>query len=346
MASARGLLLFAIIAVPWFVVMCVREKEFFDFFFIDQHVLRFLTSKHGRSEPLYYFLPVLFGSLFPWSVFIPRAVAGLGKVPALRLFFVWSVVVFVFFSVSGSKLSPYILPIYPALALILGHMFNAAWQQRIRRNRELIVYAVFFVCLMVAGVAYGSGSLTSYLSALPDVAAMPASIRGLSLGLGVASLAMLLLFSLNKRRTFSALFYGLGSFSLFVILGLMACVHVVDGVNTTKRLAEEIKKNSRADAVVVNYGSFDETLPFYLSHRTYIAEFMGELEMGAKYADAKPFFLDRDGFTRLIRSDKAVFVVTKAKRFPRLLDLGLDEKGIVGEQDDRLLIANRAALGR
>ena len=119
-ASVKGLLLFGVIAAPWFVLMCVREKEFFQFFFVDQHILRFLTTRHKRSGPLYYFLPVLFGGLFPWSVFIPRAVIRFWRSQETRLFLIWSLVVFTFFSVSGSKLPPYILPIFPALAVILG----------------------------------------------------------------------------------------------------------------------------------------------------------------------------------------------------------------------------------
>ena len=112
-ASPRALLLFAVIAAPWFVLMCVREKEFFQFFFIDQHVLRFLTTKHSRSGPLYYFFPVLFGGLFPWSIFIPRAVILFWRKREMRLLLIWSCVVFTFFSVSGSKLPPIFSPFSP-----------------------------------------------------------------------------------------------------------------------------------------------------------------------------------------------------------------------------------------
>ena len=79
----------------------------------------------------------------------------------------------------------------------------------------------------------------------------------------------------------------LGAFSLCVVLGIMLHSHVVDRLNTTKGLAAAIRKAGKEHAIVVNYGSFDETLPFYLGRRTYLAEFTGELEMGSTYPDAK-----------------------------------------------------------
>ena len=58
----------------------------------------------------------------------------------------------------------------------------------------------------------------------------------------------------------------------------MLHVHVIDRFNTTKELAKAIKEVGE-DEVVVNYRSFDETLPFYLGRRTYLAELTGELEL-------------------------------------------------------------------
>jgi 4-amino-4-deoxy-L-arabinose transferase-like glycosyltransferase len=342
--SPGGLLLFGVIAAPWFVVMSVKEKEFFQFFFIDQHVLRFLTSKHNRSGPIYYFLPVLFGGLFPWSVFIPRAAVRLWRVRDLRPFFIWSVVVFAFFSLSGSKLPTYILPIYPAVALILGYLFDRCWHDRIQRNREVVVYAAFFSCVAVAGLAYVSGLLTLYLTVLPDAGAPSGGMRSLSVCFGLISLGMLALLSFKRTRIFSHIFCALCFFSLLVVASLMAYVSVIDGVNTTKMLAREIDRRAKADAIVVNYGSYDETLPFYLGRRTYVAEYTGELAMGANYTDAKPFFLSRDEFTRMVRSEKPVFVVMKAKRLPLLESLDLSRNGIIGREDQRVLIANRSAL--
>jgi 4-amino-4-deoxy-L-arabinose transferase-like glycosyltransferase len=342
LVSPIGLLLFIVIAAPWFIVMSIREKEFFDFFFVDQHILRFLTSKHKRSGPLYYFIPVLFGGLFPWSFFIPRAIARYWRKSELRLFFIWSCVVFIFFSVSGSKLPPYILPIYPALAILLGYLFCEVWGERPRGNGEIVAYVIFFAILAVLGFSFGTGLTDRYVAALPDVAALSTKVRGLAVSLGLLSVALLVLVTFRKGRTFRYLFYGLGAFSFLVVVGLMSYVHVIDGVNTTKELAAEINRRAPA-AEVVNYRSFDETLPFYLGRRTYIAEYRGELEMGAGYSDATPFFINEDELKRLVESSQPMFVVMKEKRLFALGRLGLQEGGILARQDQRVLVANRVA---
>ncbi len=344
MASPRGILLFVVIAAPWFILVSLKERQFFQFFFIDQNFTRFLTTKHKRSGPLYYFIPVIFGGLFPWSLLIPRAVARLWKTGEMSLFLIWSAVVFVFFSLSGSKLIPYILPIFPALSIVLGRLFTERWDTRIRWNREVIVYVVFFLALALGGIAAGSGFLSGRLPTVPELAVAAGPLRGLAFGASSSAFVMLVLFAIGRLRTYGALFYGLGAFSAAVVLGLTLCTPVIDGFNTTKSLARAIVETHTADAAIVNYNTFDETLPFYVGKRIYVADYKGELEIGSQYADARPFFLDTDGLLRLYRSDRPVFVVCKAKRLSQLKQLGVEGAGAMICRDDRCVIANRPVL--
>lgn len=339
MASAKSLLLFFLIAAPWFIAICLKEREFFQFFFIDQHILRFLTTKHHRSGPLYYFIPVLLGGLFPWSVFLPRALIRLWHMKALRLFFIWSAVVFAFFSLSGSKLPPYILPIFPALCIILAVSFEANWQ-RFPRDWETIIYGVFFSFIALAGMACGSGSFDRYLVATPDIISLLKDIRGFSWAVAGISFIVVISLMFKGIRTFRSLFFLLGGFSLLIVITIMFYTHVIDKLNTTKGLAEIINGKSKTDTIVVNYGSFDETLPFYLKKRTYIANYTGEIEMGSKHEDAKQFFLDDDEFIRLFQSDRHVWIVFKEKRFARLEGIGIKGNDTLICLDNRCVMAN------
>jgi 4-amino-4-deoxy-L-arabinose transferase-like glycosyltransferase len=327
------------------VLICLREKEFFHFFFVDQHLLRFLTTKHKRSGPLYYFLPVLLGGLFPWSVFIPRAAVLLWRDREARLFLLWSAVVFLFFSLSGSKLPPYILPAFPALAVVTACLFARKWEERIPPNRELVIYGALFSCLALAGVAYMSGLTGLFPATLPDGAALSKALWPLALVVSITSFGALGVISIRKLRTYRSLFPVLGVMSLVIFTGIMLYSHVIDGFNTTKTLARHIGEAGSPHAVVVNYGSFDETLPFYLKKGTLIANYRGELEMGAAYGDAKGRFLDEEGFTRLFGSDCPVFVVVKEKRLSRLKAAGIEGGAVLGCYDKRWLIANKAAAG-
>ena len=345
MASLKGMLLFGVIAAPWFIVVSLKEREFFRFFFVDQNITRFLTTKHNRSGPLYYFIPVILGGLFPWSFFIPRALVRMWRSKEMRLFMTWSAVIFVFFSVSGSKLIPYVLPIFPALSIVLGWLFTRQRGTRVRWNHEVVAYVVFFLVLALGGLAAGTGVLVRRLPHVPEIAVAAGPLRGLAFAMSAVALVMLALFTLKRMRTFGALFYGLGAFSVVVVFGLLVYTPAIDGFNTTKSLARAINQRSRADTAIVNYGAFDETLPFYTGKRTYVADYRGELDMGSRYADGQPFFLDREGLVRIFRSDRPVFVVCKSKRLSRLKELGVEGAGAAMCQDDRCVIANQRALG-
>ena len=128
-----GLPLFLIIAAPWFVLVSARNPSFPGFFFVHEHFARFLTTVHQRVEPWWYFLPLLLLAVLPWIASAVRAVRSSTRddargspAPALRRFkplkFLWvfSAVTLAFFSASGSKLAPYILPMLPPLALLAG----------------------------------------------------------------------------------------------------------------------------------------------------------------------------------------------------------------------------------
>ena len=120
-----GILIFALIAVPWFVAVSLRNPEFARFFFIHEHVERFLSPGHRRTGAWWYFVPYLLAGLVPWTTLLPGALAlGWRRVPGRfqgnRLLLLWAAVIFAFFSVSSSKLPSYILPIFPALAILIG----------------------------------------------------------------------------------------------------------------------------------------------------------------------------------------------------------------------------------
>jgi 4-amino-4-deoxy-L-arabinose transferase-like glycosyltransferase len=120
-----------VLAAPWFFMVSWRNPEFAHFFFIVQHFQRYLSSAgFDRYQPVWFFVPVLLLGLLPWTTVLPGALrqgwhaarAGEG---GSAMLIVWAVFVFAFFSISQSKLIPYILPLLPALALLAGRNLAA-----------------------------------------------------------------------------------------------------------------------------------------------------------------------------------------------------------------------------
>lgn len=121
----KGLLVFFAITAPWFILVSRANPEFLHFFFIHEHWERFTSKVHNRSGPWYYFIPLLIVGIFPWLGLVIRsmwdgATQRASNFQPGKLLLVWAVFIFLFFSVSDSKLPSYILPIFPALALLIG----------------------------------------------------------------------------------------------------------------------------------------------------------------------------------------------------------------------------------
>jgi 4-amino-4-deoxy-L-arabinose transferase-like glycosyltransferase len=124
-----GAILFLVIAAPWFVLVAQRNPEFLEFFFIHEHLQRFTQTAHSRTGPVYYFIPLLIIGFLPWIAQIPGALTQAWQERSREfssgwLLTCWFAVIMVFFSISQSKLPGYIIPVFPALAMLVGHSID------------------------------------------------------------------------------------------------------------------------------------------------------------------------------------------------------------------------------
>ena len=128
-----GFALCLLVGLPWFLGMIhLHGRLFIDGFLEANNVTRYLSAEHKETSPFWFFLPVLLGGFFPWSLVLPVALVWAWRQvkedrreersvsPAL-FFGLWITLVFVFFSASQSKLITYVFPLYPAMALLVGH---------------------------------------------------------------------------------------------------------------------------------------------------------------------------------------------------------------------------------
>src|SRR5262249_26049694 len=139
-----GTVLFLLISAPWFVAVSIANPEFPEYFFIHEHLTRFATTVHHREGPWYYYLVVGPGGLLPWPPCLGFPIVwgatGLaGAVRGLReetpaFLFAWIVPAAAFFSVSRSKLPAYILPVFPAVAIVATAVIDATLRRGPRRG--------------------------------------------------------------------------------------------------------------------------------------------------------------------------------------------------------------------
>jgi 4-amino-4-deoxy-L-arabinose transferase-like glycosyltransferase len=125
--SWAGLLIFLVIAAPWFIIMQLRYPGFADYFFVVQHFDRFATSSYNNAQPFWFFFAVLLGVSLPWLPWLYRSIAvppASAPADSLRLLMLsWAGAVLIFFSLPHSKLIGYILPAVPPLAWLIADGF-------------------------------------------------------------------------------------------------------------------------------------------------------------------------------------------------------------------------------
>ncbi len=154
-----GLALFAVIALPWFVLAQQKYPQLFNYMFIDQQFNRYTAATYNNPQPWWFYLASVFLLLFPWLFFAlagwrqtdktaGSAVAMLPARPWLSLCWIWAGVIIVFFSVPHSKLIGYVLPVMPALALLSA----LGWQRNMAQRRHAgRIFAV--LCGLNVGIA-------------------------------------------------------------------------------------------------------------------------------------------------------------------------------------------------
>ncbi len=251
-----GFALCLAVGLPWFGLMIHRHGQLFIQGFLEaNNVTRYLSAEHKETSPFWFFLPVLLGGFFPWSLILPGALVlawrqgrsawaeRAADSPAL-FFGLWITLVFVFFSLSQSKLVTYIFPLYPAAAVLVGG--------RLARQPE--TSARFSPLWLYAAINLALGIALWELAPKYQIAPVTLLLWGLTL-LGAALLA------LSKRGGWTAAGIGTG---LFLLITWCSPSWKTRGEEVSERKTAEIASlTAPPDGVVHALGLKHPSLRFY-----------------------------------------------------------------------------------
>lgn len=334
-----GLLLFFAITVPWFVLVSLRNPEFAWFFFVHEHLQRFTSNVHHRAGPLFYFVPILALGLMPWLGTLPQAMwnarrdSAAGFQPKILLG-TWAVFIFVFFSVSGSKLPSYILPIFPALALLIGcHLQQAG-------RRSVMISAGMLALFAAVGLAL-----------LPKVAAMASNAfeaplyREYGWWVGVTA-ALTLVGSLaamwQARRSVQA------GMLLLAITGFMSGQMLMLGHEPMGRYAAGVGHLPALEAELTPQtplyivGRYEQSLPFYLGRTMTMVQHADELEFGLQQ-QPELWLPTREAFMQVwLRnhaSGTATVAILSRDAYDQFVRAGLPMR-VIGDDPRRVIVSS------
>ena len=321
-----GLLLFFAVSVPWFYFVCRDNPDFFRFFFIQEHFLRYTTKMHHRYEPFWYFFPMIPAGLLPWTAFffglfskksVVRSPESARRKDAVIYLLLWSAVILLFFSASDSKLIPYIVPCLPPLTILIG-----ADIARMADRREWHGHVIGLMTLF--GVLLGAGLLIYPFvgdKATP-AEALPVAFKT-AFGLAGAPL-IAWWFTSGGRKDFRDAGRALGLCALLFIWGLHGIYGFVAAERTMKYVSDVIIKERTPDDIIVAYDEVLQGIPFYTKQRVMMVGNPGELEYGSLQPEGKGWFLTREEFLPkwFSREKSYILVVKKGGRLEELFPDG------------------------
>ncbi|HEX8986557.1 MAG TPA: glycosyltransferase family 39 protein [Rhodocyclaceae bacterium] len=323
------------IAAPWFIAVSLANPEFARFFFIHEHFERFLTKVHGRYQPFWYFVPVLLGGILPWLVSFLATLRKAASRDATRFqprrfLLVWIVVVFAFFSKSDSKLVSYILPLFPALAALIG------WHLSRLEPRALRWHALPWIPLGLAGMALAP-RVVEFSSAEVPAALYEAYVPWLVAACGclAAGAAAAFVFAARENRSAAVVSLAAGGL-LFAQLALNGHDSLSPS-NSAYHIARQVAAEIPADAPFFSVNTYDQTLPFYLKRTVTMVSYKDELEFGIAQEPQK-FIPDMAGFERAWRAAPKAYALMSPDNYEQYRAGGLPMR-LLAADTRRVIVA-------
>jgi 4-amino-4-deoxy-L-arabinose transferase-like glycosyltransferase len=277
-----GLIAFLAAALPWFIAVSVRNPDFPRYALWQESLVRFTTGSARRSGSFFYYLPVYLGGFFPWSFLLLYAcLSRLKSWKELReetnapIAFLISfvIVVFVFFTISRSKLPGYFLPALGPLSLLVARLWVSSKSGETGRMPDWLTAS--FATLIAVGLLMILAPRFEHLQFVhtrlekkisPSLVEL-VKVSMLFSGIVLAALGVLgrdLAARAKRKVPSNALFAVLLLATPVAFLQWAASIKRYAAYSSSRWLAEEILSSPQRDLPIYGYYYFRTSLPFYL----------------------------------------------------------------------------------
>ncbi|HUW25052.1 MAG TPA: glycosyltransferase family 39 protein [Gallionella sp.] len=332
-----GLAVFFAITVPWFVLVMQANPEFFERFFIYEHYTRFTSTVHGRYHPWHYFIPILLAGALPWTMLMFDTMWRTLRNNAVpkktfnseRFLLIWAVFIYVFFSISGSKLPSYLLPMFPVLALLMG--------KRIAVMRERVLFwqvaPAVPVALLLLGLALNVDKFADtpgQIELYPHYGAWLVAAALVSLGGLLAG--MLLLW--RTRKSVAVVVLALSAL-LSAQIGLSG-YETVARERSAKHIAEAIRSEVKPEIPFYSVLTYEQTLPFYLKRTFTLVQYQDEMAYGIQQ-EPQRWIPTVEEFAKVWAAQPEALAIMPVYAYAQLQQLGVAMK-IIFEDTQHIVV--------
>ena len=351
------------IAAPWFALAAYRNPGFLEFFFVHEHLHRYLANNEHQWGP-WFFIPVVIGGAWPWIFFAPIGIVAMreldagaasaadtsadahadvaGGRPQLRSAILylelWFAIIFIFFSIPSSKLGEYILPAMPPLAILCGlGLERFARMPRWRARRIAAAFALINLALVVAV------TVAAYAIRAPVVATLRRDALAAAAALASGALAAFVITGRRRDRPAAWTLAAPLAIGAIVALGALAKAREDAAPFTSYRgISRVISPYLGVGCVLASYHHQIQALPFYIGVREVLVGYRGELAPFGDSPDAAPIFLATDPrLAQVWRARSCVIVIANRADVPHLRNLLMPAPSIIGCEGKKIALFNR-----
>jgi len=256
-----GVILFLGISLPWYIIMIQKYGYSFTHeFFYNDHFRRIIEAEHKKFDTWYFYPSSMIMYMFPWSLFVLMATVYFVRnlkydFKNIHVFLAcWIFIVFCIFQPAHSKLSSYILPLFPALGIITGDFIQGLILLKPGSQRRFFISMTtfFFILLIPIGlvVLLNNSNYVEYRVPISVLIIIYA-------GMGLLSLVFIMRRSLLKN-------IYLFVFSMFVFLWAVLIMHsYVEPYVSSKISCDYLLKNYDVEGYILCSKPFVRGVRYY-----------------------------------------------------------------------------------
>ena len=251
-----------LVAAIWYLPVIHRHGwQFVNEFFVQHHFARYVSDKYHHSEPVYYYLLIFWLLVLPWSAYVAEGMIRFAKsrfkstsiAPKLELFsMAWVILPIAFFSLSGSKLPGYILPVVPAASILATKALLLMAEQRSFRWPSYLTGGLLLT------LAIGSTFLIKQPGGVPV-----GSVLALALAFTVAGVGVVVL----GRRHLECITLTGAAWAVAILVTLLLIAPRLVDRQSMKRPLEEARNLGYGAAPIVEMHTIERTTEFYAADR-------------------------------------------------------------------------------
>jgi len=378
----RGGALFLAITAPWHLLVGLKNPGFFWFYFVNEHLLRFVGTRplpDYAPMPVYAFLIMVAVWTFPWSIFLPaalrrywpRATATSREERGFLFILLWAGAVIGFFALTPSRLEYYSMPAFPALALCVGRLWGVELAPAPRRPLARgLSYSCFGLLTITVGLVPASWLFPrlEHVSLYNMFTALDAYARDIQFGilsnakvytvpsyeelvplLRWAALTLLVGIAGATlawfRRKPTLTFACLIAGMLPTLTFTQAGIVAFEPHRSVVRLADVIRREFRPGDQLIIEGPYENfaSADFYTGHRARVLDgHFGDLAFGSRYPEARGTFLTEEEFAALWPGPVRVYLLSDSPHRVAKLETLGSEPVVLGRSGKNWLFSNRA----